>query len=80
MFYSEISHRLFVEVESILKSELNDRNITFETQVITTDFELALLKASKWFWPKSTQMGGYVHFSRCQISNLKQLGFIQKKI
>ena len=47
MFYSEISHRLFVEVESILKSELNDRNITFEAQVITTDFELALLKASK---------------------------------
>ena len=51
----------------------------FTAQVTTADFELALLKSSKWFWPDAKQVGCYVHFLRCQINQLKKLGLLKQE-
>jgi hypothetical protein len=43
------------------------------------DFEIALLEAIKWNWPKSKLQGSFFHFIKCQIHKLRELGFSKKE-
>lgn len=71
----EAYKKVFLEFDSILKETYNSKDLCFEPTIITTDFELALLNASKWAYPKSKSLGCFVHFLRAQINRLKTLGF-----
>jgi len=72
---SEAYVKMFLEIECIIKDVFEDRFMVFEAPIVTTDFELGLINASKWFFPKSSHLGCFVHFIRCQITNLKKMGF-----
>jgi len=77
---SDAYRKVLLEIEAIIKDTFEDQNLKFDARVITTDFELALINISKWFWPKSDHLGCFVHFLRCQINNLKKLGFFLQRI
>lgn len=69
---------LFIEAEGIFKKVLDNRNLVLSADVVTTDFELGLIKAAEFFWPKAEIMGCFVHFLRCQTTNLKKCGLMDK--
>jgi hypothetical protein len=75
----QIYQQMFLTFEAIMKELLNKRDATLNCPIITLDFEMALLEAIKWNWPKSKLQGCFFHFIKCQIYKLRELGFSKKE-
>jgi len=62
---------MFLGFDSIIRDYLDESAITIDANIVTTDYELGLLKAVEWYWAKADRHGCYVHFLRCQINQLR---------
>jgi len=72
--------RLFARADALMREEFNQDQKMLNPQVVTTDFELALLNAAEEYWPNAKRQGCFVHFLRAQINQLKKLGFSLKEL
>ena len=75
----EAYKKIFLEAETILRDLLDDRNLTFDAKVVSSDFEIALVQSIQWFWSNNSHLGCYVHFLRAQVTNMKRLGFTKSE-
>jgi len=68
--------RMFYRADAIIREEFEEHKQILKPNVVTIDFELALIGAVQSFWPEAEIQGCFVHFLRAQITNLKKMGFM----
>ena len=70
--------KIFARSDSIMREEFEVDSKLLNTNLITIDFELALIGAVEEYWPEAKKQGCFVHFLRAQVNNLKRFGLVNK--
>ena len=70
---------MFYRADAIIREEFEQNSKILNPEVVTIDFELALIGAVQSFWPEAQIQGCFVHFVRTQISNLKKMDFMNNE-
>lgn len=76
---SEAYDHILCESEHILREIICDKTIILKPEILTIDFEQALLKSVKHNFPESKIHGCLVHYIRALLTNLKKLGLTGRK-